>query len=225
MKDQISDYSTFFREFRKTFDTTGALAPSGRMLAKAMVKPIRDHSQPVRILEVGAGTGAVTQELVRHVAPGDRLDVVELNDRFVDVLRRRFENEPRFREVAEQTEIFHTAIQDLQADEPYDYIVCGVPFNNFSTELVKAIFRRMLELLRPGGTLSFFEYLWIRRLKMMVASPDERRRIARVGCILRKYIDRYERGHNRVLLNVPPAVAHHLNYGSNGSNGKNRNGA
>ena len=219
MKNQISDYSTFFREFRKTYDTTGALAPSGRMLAKAIVSPIRNHGNPVRILEVGAGTGAVTQELVRHVAPGDRLDIVELNDRFVDVLRRRFENEPRFREVAAQTEIFHAAIQDVQVDEPYDYIVCGVPFNNFSPELVKAIFRRMLELLRPGGTLSFFEYLWIRRLKMMVASPDERRRVARVGCVLKKYIDRYERGRNRVLLNIPPAVAHHLNYGSNGKNG------
>jgi phospholipid N-methyltransferase len=219
MKSQISDYSTFFREFRETFDTTGALAPSGRGLAKALCLSVRNHTHPVRILEVGAGTGAVTQELVRHVAPGDRLDIVELNDRFVDVLHRRFENELRFRQVVGQTEIFHTAIQDLQVDEPYDHIVCGVPFNNFSTELVKSIFRRMLELLRPGGTLSFFEYLWIRRLKMIVASPEERRRIARVGCVLKKYIDRYEQGHNRVLLNVPPAVAHHLTYGSYGKNG------
>ena len=219
MKEQIAEYSAFFREFRKTFDTTGALAPSGRMLAKAMIRPIRNHGDPIRILEVGAGTGAVTQEIVRHVAADDRLDIVELNDRFVDVLRRRFENEPRFREVAGQTQVFHTAIQDLDVDEPYDHIICGVPFNNFSTELVKAIFRRMLELLQPGGTLSFFEYLWIRRLKMLVASRDERRRVARVGCVLKKYIDRYEGGRNRVLLNVPPAVAHHLNFGPNGNNG------
>jgi phospholipid N-methyltransferase len=221
MKSQISEYSTFFREFRNTFDTTGALAPSGRMLARAIARPLRNHSEPIRVLEVGAGTGAVTQELVRHIAPGDRLDIVELNDRFVEVLRRRFENEPNFRAVADRAGIFHVAIQDLQVDEPYDHIICGVPFNNFSTELVKTIFRRMLDLLRPGGTLSFFEYLWIRRMKMLVATPDERRRVARVGCVLQRYIDRYERKQHRVFLNVPPAVAHHLNYGANGKNGKN----
>jgi phospholipid N-methyltransferase len=216
MKRHISEYSTFFREFRRTFDTTGALAPSGRLLARAIVQPLREHDRPVRILEVGAGTGAVTKEIVRHVAPGDRLHVVELNDRFVEVLRRRFDSEPGFREVAAQTEIIHAPVQELETAEPYDFIVCGVPFNNFSTELVKSIFRHMMELLGPGGTLSFFEYLWIRRFKMLVATPEERRRVARVGCVLKKYLEWYECDRDTVYVNVPPAVAHHLRIVTNG---------
>jgi phospholipid N-methyltransferase len=219
MTRRLSDYSTFFREFRQTFDTTGAVAPSGRFLAKAIIRPLLNHERPVRILEVGAGTGAVTQELVRHVAPDDQLHIVEINDRFVQVLRRRFQTESRFQQVAERTQIFHTAVQDLSADQPYHHIICGVPFNNFSSELVESIFRRMLDLLHPEGTLSFFEYLWIRHLKMLVASRDERRRVARVGSILKCYINRYERGRNNVLWNVPPAVTHHLRTRTNGQDG------
>jgi phospholipid N-methyltransferase len=219
MKRRLANYSTFFRESRQTFHTTGAVAPSGQRLAKAIIKPILGHDRPVRILEVGAGTGAVTQELVRHVAPDDRLHLVEINDRFVQVLQRRFQTEPRFQAVADRTEIFHAAIQDLSAEDPYDYIICGVPFNNFSSDLVESIFGRMMELLAPKGTLTFFEYLWIRRLKMLVASSTERQRVSQVGSVLKTYIDRYEHGRNNVLWNVPPAVAHHLMMGTNGKNG------
>jgi phospholipid N-methyltransferase len=216
MKRRIAEYSTFFREFRRTFHTTGAMTPSGRYLARALTRPIVNHSRPVRILEAGPGTGAVTQEIVRHVRPGDELHIVELNDRFVESLRRRFESDPRFHRIASQTQIIHAPVQDVSPDEPYDYIVCGIPFNNFPPHLVRTIFRHMMGVLKPGGTLTFFEYLWVRPIKMLVASPGERRRVAKVGCVLRRYIDRYERDRDNVYLNVFPAVAHYLHRDSNG---------
>jgi phospholipid N-methyltransferase len=149
--------------------------------------------------------------------------LVELNDRFVEVLRRRFETEPRFQEVADRCEVFHAAVQDLKVDEPYDHIICGVPFNNFPTDLVESIFTHMVGLLRPEGTLTFFEYLWIRHLRALVSSSAERRRVSEVGGVLKGYIDRYERRNNKVLLNVPPAVAHHLMLSADGRRG-NGNG-
>lgn len=210
MHQRISEFTTFFGEFRRTYDTTGAVAPSGRGLARALVEPLSRHQFPARILEVGPGTGAVTREIVRYVGPDDRLDIVELNDRFVDMLRDRFVAEPDFQKVAAQSEIFHMAVQDLPADASYDYIVCGLPFNNFSADLVKNIFRRLLLFLGPGGTLSFFEYLAIRRLKTLVTSGTERRRIARVGRVLQRFLQRHECDRNTVFLNLPPAIAHHL---------------
>ena len=103
MLRRISEYSTFVREFRRTFETTGALLPSGRLLGRALVRPISAHEAPVRVLEVGAGTGAVTKEILRHVRPDDHFDVVELNDRFVHVLQNRFATEPAFQAVADRT--------------------------------------------------------------------------------------------------------------------------
>ena len=218
MIKHIVEYSTFFREFRATFDTTGALAPSGRFLARALARPLSERAdEPARILEVGPGTGSVTREIVRYVRPDDRFHIVELNDRFVALLKRRFDAEPGFRQVAEQTSIFHAPVQELSVDAPYDYIICGLPFNNFSPDLVEIIFGRLIEILRPGGSMTFFEYLWVRSLKRLISRPDQRHRVIEVARVLRRYLDRYERGRDHVYLNVFPAVAHYLCAESDGA--------
>jgi hypothetical protein len=45
---------------------------------------------------------------------------------------------------------------------------------------------------------------------MLVANGRERRRVARVGRILKRYLSRYEYRCDKVFVNMPPAVAHHL---------------
>lgn len=210
MKSTLDEYRTFFREFRQTFKTTGAIAPSGKSLAKAIVTPLREHDKPSRILEIGAGTGAVTKEIIRHVREGDHFDAVELNDRFVDVLNYRFANEPAWKKVASRCSVLHMAVQDLHPEELYDFIICGVPFNNFSIGLTREIFRHMTKLLKPGGTLTFFEYKWIRRFKGLVANRDERKRLTGVGQVLGRYLQKFEFQCNTAWVNFPPAMAHHL---------------
>lgn len=210
MSQNIKHYVTFFREFRRTFHTTGAILPSGQQLAKATLTPFVRRSKPARVLEVGPGTGALTQEIVRHLRPGDVFDVVELNERFVELLRKRFATEPAFQQSAGLSQVHHLPIQDFVASEPYDFILCGLPFNNLPPRLVKDIFRHFNQLLAPQGVLSFFEYLWIRRMSSLLSSRPERQRLARVGCILSWYLERYAFRHDTAFVNFPPAVVHHL---------------
>ena len=80
----------FFGEFRRHYFTTGSILPSSRSLARALVSPMRRRTAPARILEVGPGTGAVTAEILRQLRPDDRLDIVEINEHFIQVLERRF---------------------------------------------------------------------------------------------------------------------------------------
>jgi phosphatidylethanolamine/phosphatidyl-N-methylethanolamine N-methyltransferase len=159
----------------------------------------------------------VTRELVRHLGPEDCLHLVELNDRFVRLLERRLATEPAFQRVADRVKIYHRPVQEVEIDEPYDHIVCGIPFNNLSPDLVRSIFDHMVDSLRDGGTLSFFEYLWVRQFRMLTPSRKKRKRVAVVGSVLQSYLDRYELRHDNVYLNVLPAVAHHLRVGANGS--------
>src|SRR5262245_26298183 len=91
-----SQCGNFLREFRRQFRNTGAILPSSRFLARALVAELRKPRLPARILEVGPGTGSVTLEITRHLLPGDTLDAVEINEHFVQLLQRRIENEPRF---------------------------------------------------------------------------------------------------------------------------------
>ena len=210
MAQNLKHYVSFFREFRRTFHTTGAILPSGQQLSKATLKPFIDRKKPSRVLEVGPGSGAVTQQIVQHLRKGDVFDIVELNDTFVDILRNRFATEPSFKQFASQSTVHHLPIQEFVAAEPYDFIMCGLPFNNLPPRIVKDIFIHFTQLLAPGGVLSFCEYLWIRRMSSLLSSRPERLRLARVGCILSWYLDRYAFHHDTAFVNFPPAVVHHL---------------
>jgi len=207
----------FFRETRRHFGETGALLPSSRFLARALVSELRKRrstkgapSSPYRILEVGPGTGSVTREILHQMQPGDRLDAVELNSRFVALLKRRFANEWLFQFHREQVEIIHSAVQDLPGEGVYDFIVSGLPFNNFPVAQVREIFRVYNRLLKPGGTLTYYEYVLIRQLKTPFVNRQERRRLYRVGRVVGEYIRDYQVRRQKVLINVPPAIVRHL---------------
>jgi phospholipid N-methyltransferase len=209
----FGEYGAFLSEARAAFQTVGAVAPSGRFLARAMAHPLRSgRNGPTQVLEVGPGTGAITREIVRYIRPEDQFDLVELSTAFAESLRNRFQNEQRFRRVSAQTRVMNMSVQDLAADRDraYDCVLCGLPFNNFPPELVRDLFDRMCRLARPGGVLTFFEYLWIRDLKRPFVSRGERIRLGRVAHIIAGHLDRYEFRRDIVPINVPPAVVHHL---------------
>ncbi|RPI83908.1 MAG: methyltransferase domain-containing protein, partial [Planctomycetaceae bacterium] len=177
MKRLVREHLEFFQQYRQTFQTTGALAPSSRYLARALARPIERHHGPARILEVGPGTGAVTRRIVKLLKPEDQLDLVELNDTFVEVLRRRLRDDPDFQTAADRVKVHHLAIQQFQTERPYDFIVSGLPFTNFSPELVREIFGVLFRLLAPQGVLTYFEYQHMRTLKRAFSGSAARQKI------------------------------------------------
>lgn len=202
----------FIRELFRDFHHTGAILPSSRFLARAMCRPLRqsDRPRPASILEVGPGTGAVTAEIVRQLAPGDRLDIVEINSRFVALLEQRFAAEPLFRKKRRQLTLVHAAVQSLPLRPEYDFILSGLPLNNFSAALVRELFRVFRKLLRPQGTLSFFEYILVRELKTPFVGQAERRRLAQVARIVGKYVKEAQVSVQAVVANAPPAWVRHM---------------
>jgi phospholipid N-methyltransferase len=200
----------FLRECRRQFRTTGAILPSSRFLARALVSELRKPRRPGRILEVGPGTGSVTREILGHLLPDDQLDLIEINRHFVDLLEKRFDQEWRFRFYREQVELIHGAVEDLPGEGIYDLIVSGLPLNNFRVDQVKRIFQVYDRLLKPGGTLTYYEYVLIRQLQTPFSNRRERRRLFRVGRFLRGFIRNHQIRRERILINVPPATVRHL---------------
>jgi phospholipid N-methyltransferase len=103
-------------------------------------------------------------------------------------------------------------VERLAPEEPYHAIVSGLPLNNFPAEVVSSILDRLVALAAPGGTLSFFEYIGVRKAKALVASADERRRLAGVESALHAARDQWQFDRDCVLANVPPAWVHHLRF-------------
>ena len=215
MATWLYDHRVFWRQFREHFHTTGSLAPSSRVLGRALARFVGQAGQPQRILEVGPGTGAVTASIVRRLGPADRLDLVELNERFVHRLNERFASEQPFRNVAQCSRVLHENIEHLKADEPYDLVISGLPLNNFAVADVERILATFERLLRPGGTLSFFEYFAIRRARAIVSNRTQRERLSGIGRTIERVLGPHQIGRELVWPNLPPACVHHVRWPAN----------
>jgi phospholipid N-methyltransferase len=215
----LSESQTFWREYRANFKHTGALMPSGRSLGRALARFVRDRetpggadARPRRVLEVGPGTGAVTRHICDALAPADTLDLCELNATFIEVLRRRLSEEAPFCDVASRVEVHHKPVEQLLADEPYDLIVSGLPLNNFEVGEVEHILDLFGRLLKPTGTLSFFQYIGIRKLRAVVGGAADRNRLRGIGRAMDRVLKNGEIRRDHVFTNVPPAYVHHVRY-------------
>ncbi len=212
----IRDYSVFLRQFFQRYHTTGSITPSGRSLAKALCryveKGVPSNGSPRQILEVGPGTGAVTTQLVRKLRPEDRLTLVELNDDFVRHLHERFAGDSHFKAVAARSNIVHGRLEDLPGERSYDVIISGLPLNNFAVAEVEQILGIFQRLLKPGGTLSFFEYIAIRKVKSFVTSSQGRARLRGIGQALHRTLHGREIKRDWIWPNLPPAWVHHVRF-------------
>jgi phospholipid N-methyltransferase len=196
---------TFFRQTLLNFHHTGAVAPSSPWLAKAITAPLTlPRNGPIEILEAGPGTGALTTGIIPHLRPGDHLTLCEINGDFVAALESRFANEPALAAMRGQVTIHHGPVEDLSDGARFHHIICGLPFNNFAPEVVRAIFGTFNSAIKPGGTINYFEYAAIREMKMPFVSKPERERLRGVASVLNEVCQR-QKSRKLVLLNFPPA--------------------
>lgn len=208
----LQECRDFFRQFRQQFHTTGSILPSSRFLSRALASEVAKPHPPARILEVGPGTGPVTRQLLRRMGSEDRLDAVEINAEFVRRLQSILDADDIYPTMRDRVRIIHSAVEDLPGQGSYDFIISGLPLNNFHVDAVRRIFRTFKRLLKPGGTLSYFEYQLIRSLKMPFVGRPERRRLAGIGRVAGCHIRDYQVRRDLIFLNVPPAIARHLRF-------------
>jgi len=204
----------FIREYVSHPTTVGAVAPSSPALARALCEPFRRYRRPARVLEVGAGTGAVTRYLGRILGPEDELDICEVQPRFADVLRREVLGKPDFeRAVASgRVRLLIKPVQDIGVENHYDFIISGLPFTVFDLEDVRDVFASFRKYLKRNGVLSYFEYVAMRRTSRTLALGKSRRRVRSVSRFLSEHIKDHQFAKHTVLRNFPPAHARHMQF-------------
>ncbi|MER5965252.1 methyltransferase domain-containing protein [Streptomyces sp. NPDC002057] len=195
----------FLIEAARDLRTTGAIAPSSKALARLLTDPVQEHgARPLNVLEAGAGTGSVTRTLIPRLSAGSRLDIVEANARFAAQLCHLVRTHPRLAGGSDRVRVHRTLVEHLDTSRPYDVIVSGLPFTNFAPAQVETIMDRYMELLQPGGTLTYFAYRGTRYARALTASRAETRRHHAVEEILGGYQKRYAIGRWSVWGNLPP---------------------
>ncbi len=193
----FADGLKFLSEGIREQTTVGAVWPSSPALCGKMAEPIlRDRpDRPLRILEVGAGLGPVSEILLPQIRADDVYDIVELNPKFCAHLRDKFGHTP--------ANVHELSILDFKADS-YDRIVSGLPLANFPAAMVEEIYRTFFRLLHPDGFFVMFEYLVIRQALATVTLGPDRRRVRRILDIEKNLLP-LQREQVDILANVPPA--------------------
>jgi phospholipid N-methyltransferase len=138
----------FFRSWVQNPLAIGAVAPSGRMLAKLMVKDVRADA---RVMELGPGTGNVTRAILDSGVDERNLYLVERDAAFARLLRARFPQATVLHEDA-------TALSAHALAGTFDFIVSGLPLVLFSREQKERVLANVLALLKPTGAFHQFTY-------------------------------------------------------------------
>ena len=86
---RLEDEVRFIRSWLEKPLAIGAVTPSGRVLARTMARYV-DPQSSGPIIELGPGTGPVTQALVERGVDPARLVLVEFNPVFCRLLRARY---------------------------------------------------------------------------------------------------------------------------------------
>lgn len=208
-----ADAGRLFRaEAKADFRHVGAVAPSGTALSSALATTalVACDDGARRILEVGAGTGAVTEAIVAGLTPRDTLVVVERNAAFAAHLGRRLADEAAFRRCGERIRLLRADVEALDEQDGFDAIVSSLPFNNFTADEVSGHLRHFRKRLLPGGRIVFFEYLWVRGMRRVLSGRAERERLRGVGRVLAEALESAVAPSATIWWNLPPAVVHTL---------------
>jgi len=129
----------------------GAIAPSSPALARAIAREI-DPAVPGPVLELGPGTGVVTEALIERGIPAERITAIEYDSDFAKLVQRRF---PKVHVV--RGDAFDLA-STLGAGEPFAAIVSGLPLLNHPVERRRALIEGALARLKPGSPYVQFSY-------------------------------------------------------------------
>ncbi len=205
MKDNIVILKGFFEEFKNT----GTAFKSSRWAAKALTNPLRTLAGPKNIIEVGAGTGPVTEAIIRDMGPKDHLTVVEINPKFMSVLKEVVQKLPEYELHKDRIVFFEGPIQQVPEDKKFDVIVCALPFLNFEPELVADIFHKYNRIGHDKTIMTYYEYIGMRHLGKVV-SKSRKERLRELERFFREVGHRRLMHRSKVWLNVLPIYIYTL---------------
>jgi phospholipid N-methyltransferase len=141
------DWLLFLAKFLRHGTAIASFVPSSRWLAQAVVRDI-DFEKTRCIVELGAGTGPITEELLRRSGGRCRILVVERDPDFCRRLRERFPPAEVVQADANDLE----RLLDERVIDKIDHVVRGLPLPSFSLESRRRILAVVRRRLAASGT-------------------------------------------------------------------------
>lgn len=149
----LADSLRFLRALIARPKNVGAVLPSSPALSQAIARQIGD-AKAGPVLELGPGTGAITQAILEHGVPAAHLTAVEFDPELAAELAGRY---PGVRVIkGDAFDLNRTLGPD--AGTPFAAIVSGLPLLNFPRPARHAYMEGLARHLVPGGPIIQFSY-------------------------------------------------------------------
>jgi phospholipid N-methyltransferase len=151
------DRLLFFSKFMRHGTSVGAVTPTSGWFARKLLRDI-DLTRPQCVVELGAGTGAITAELLRRAGPRCRCVIVELDADFCARLRQRF---PAAEIVQADARELARLLDERQLTA-VDHVLCGLALPWFSRPDRHRILDTVRGRLVPDGSFRQLSYMpWL----------------------------------------------------------------
>lgn len=180
-RNKLGDEARFIKSWMDDPLRTGSVTPSSPALARRMASFV-DPALPGPVIEIGPGTGPVTEALIERGIDEERLILVEYSPEFCKLLRQRF---PRATVVEGDAYALSTTLAGYLRNDAIA-VVSSLPLFNQPPAMRTALVKDAFTLLVEGAPFIQFTY--------SVVSP-----VPRKGSGLKSYVSDW------VLRNIPPA--------------------
>ena len=153
---RLDDEMRFIRTWFEKPLSTGAVMPSSKALARTMASYVDPHSTGP-VIELGPGTGPVTEALVQRGVDPKRLILVEFDPDFCRLLRTRY---PAATVVQGDAYRLRRLLGDTVRD-PAAAMVSGLPLVTKPLRTRLRLISDALGLLAPGAPFIQFTYAMV----------------------------------------------------------------
>jgi len=149
----LSDSTVFLREWLANPQRTGSVAPSSPQLAAAMARWLPADPESF-VLELGPGTGPVTDALIKRGLREEKLVAIEHNPKMAGLLREKF---PRAQIITGDAWQLDELLRERQI-ESVGAVISSLPLLNFSEEQAGVLAQKIRAVLEPDGNWVQFTY-------------------------------------------------------------------
>ena len=151
----LTDSTVFLQEWFANPQRTGSLAPSSPQLGAAMAQWLPADPESY-VLELGPGTGAVTEALIKRGLREDRLVAIERNPKMARLLREKF---PRAQIIiGDAWHLDHLLRSRREPVESVGAVISSLPLLNFPLAEAEALAQKIRGILEPHGHWAQYTY-------------------------------------------------------------------
>lgn len=208
----------FALEGLKNPHKVGTIFTCSSYVGQELCRNLKRHTGPKRVLEMGAGTGNITEVIINYLTPQDELVCIEYLPELARQLKKTVEIAlaHRFGDGPRPTVIVLCADALTYQDAPFDYVISTLPLNAFSAQDIARALMRMRSLVKDTGEIAQVAYKAFPHLRvckehlLYLARLKKERALHYRLTLVRRFMANYKIDKRVVVRNIPPINIYHV---------------